>query len=72
MTQFIKIKKNEEIIEVHPDALEDHVKNLGWHVVEEIQSKSEEPEPVAVDPIAQEMPEDAAPIAVETPKAKKK
>lgn len=39
MTAFIKVTKNDETIEVHPDALADH-KSLGW--VEVV-----EPEPVA-------------------------
>jgi hypothetical protein len=34
MSEFIKVTKDNQIIEVHPDALEDH-KRLGWKIVEE-------------------------------------
>jgi len=35
MTNFIKIEKDGEIIEVHPDALADH-KSVGWVEVVEV------------------------------------
>lgn len=34
MSEFIKVKKDGQVIEVHPDALENH-KQLGWVVVDE-------------------------------------
>jgi hypothetical protein len=42
MSEFIRVSKNGEIIEVHPDALKDH-ERLGWTVViEEKESVSAE------------------------------
>lgn len=34
MSEFVKVTKDGEIIEVHPDALADHMR-LGWVVVEQ-------------------------------------
>ena len=50
MSNFIKVTKNDEIIEVHPDALEDH-KRLGWVEVVEAEKPAEEaPAPKAEKP----------------------
>jgi hypothetical protein len=44
MSEFIKMTKEDETIEVHSSVVEDH-KRLGWKVVES--------EPVQAEPVAQ-------------------
>ena len=47
MSEFIKVTKDGQEIEIHPDALADH-KRLGWVVVEDA-LKAEEVLPVQVE-----------------------
>lgn len=47
MSAFIKVAKDDQVIEVHPDALKDHMR-LGWTVVVE-----------AVEPVSVETPAEA-------------
>jgi hypothetical protein len=53
MSEFIKITKNGEVIEVHPDALANH-KELGWVVVEDVPAESVDA--VAVETVVAEKP----------------
>lgn len=49
MSEFIKVTKNGEAIEVHPDALEDH-KRLGWVEVVDAESQPEAEKPAEEAP----------------------
>ena len=51
MSEFIKIEKDGETIEVHPDALAEHIGRLGWKLV-----PTDAPAPVAVEIAAPEKP----------------
>lgn len=42
MSEFIKVKKDGQVIEVHPDALENH-KQLGWVIVVDEPAAEEKP-----------------------------
>ena len=52
MSGFVRVEKNGEVIEVHPDALENH-KQLGWKVcadvpvvkADEVEKPAEKPAP---------------------------